>query len=447
MEAMDNLIEEYIKTHQGSQKLHERAVKHFAANGATHFVRILDPFRPYISHARGSRKWDVDGNEYIDYIMGHGALILGHSHPAIVEAVQQQMAKGVHYGENHQLEVELAELIKDMMPMAEKIAFFSCGQEANMMAIKLSRIFTGRRKVLRFEENFHGWADELIHEGSAGVVADEVSVIRSNDVKIVEKELAKKEYAVLLTEGGGAFMNGRVPIEVDFVKVLSDLTKNYGTVWVIDEVVTGFRDAPGGWQSVVGVTPDLTTLGKCLGGGLPIGAVVGRADIMEAFNPNTPAERRVVQSGTWNANPLVCAGGIAACKLYQDGEPQRKARERADYFRKDGNKVLKERGISGRLYSRTVVHLYLGPIDFKPSDDTMPPTKDIRKIMNTAMEPIQIRLGLHLLQRGIATFCRGLFVLSAADSKEDIDQTVQAFGDSLDAMIVEGTIGQDLRVR
>jgi len=119
MAAMDSLVEEYIDTHQGSGKLHERGVKYFAADGATHFGRVLDPFRPYITHAKGSRKWDVDGNEYIDYIMGHGALILGHSHPAIVEAVQKQMARGVHYGENHELEVELAELIKGMMPMAQ----------------------------------------------------------------------------------------------------------------------------------------------------------------------------------------------------------------------------------------------------------------------------------------------------------------------------------------
>jgi len=165
---------------------------------------------------------------------------------------------------------------------------------------------------------------------------------------------------------------------------------------------------------------------------------------MEAFNPTTPPERRVVHSGTWNANPLVCSAGIAACKLYQDGEPQRKARERADYFRKEGNEVLKERGINGRLYSRTIVHLYLGPLEFEPSDDTLPPTKDIEKIMNPKMLPIQSRLCLHLLQRGIAAFDRGLFVLSAAHTREDIDQTVQALADSLDAMVAEDTLGKEL---
>jgi glutamate-1-semialdehyde 2,1-aminomutase len=443
MIAGEQLVEEYVRAHLKSQKLHERALKHFSAMGATHFARVIEPFRPYITHAKGSRKWDVDGNEYIDYVMGHGALILGHSHPAVVEAVQKQMAKGVHFGENHELEVALAELIGKMMPMAEKVAFFSCGQEANMMAIRLSRVFTGRRKVLRFEENFHGWADELIREGSAGILADEVSIIPSNDLNILEAELSTGEYAVLLTEGGGAFMNGRVPIDLDFTRALPELTRKYGTVWVLDEVVTGFRDAPGGWQSVVGVTPDLTTLGKCVGGGLPIGAVAGRPDIMEAFNPAVPMERRVVHSGTWNANPLVCSAGIAACRLYQDGEPQRTARERADYCRKEGNKVIKELGISGCLYSRTIVHLYLGPMEFVPPDDTLPPTKDTKKIMNPKTLPIFSRLGLHLLQRGIAAFDRGLFVLSAAHTREDIDRTVQALGESLDAMIEEGTLGKE----
>jgi len=236
-------------------------------------------------------------------------------------------------------------------------------------------------------------------------------------------------------------------MDVDFARALPDLTKKYGTIWVLDEVVTGFRDATGGWQSAVGIRPDLTTLGKCVGGGLPVGAVVGRADIMEAFNPESPPEQRILHTGTWNANPLLCSAGIAACKLYQSGEPQKKTRQLADYLRETGNRILKERDISGRLYSRTTVHFYLGPIDFEPPDDTMPPTREIKKIMNPAMEPIQTRLGLHLLQRGIATFGRGFYTLSAAHTKDDIDQTIHAFSDSLDAMIAEGTLGQALRVR
>jgi glutamate-1-semialdehyde 2,1-aminomutase len=161
------------------------------------------------------------------------------------------------------------------------------------------------------------------------------------------------------------------------------------------------------------------------------------------LNPQAPPEQLVLHSGTWNGNPLVCSAGIAACELYRDGEPQRKARERADYLREKGNGVLKEKGISGRLYSRTVLHLYLGPIDYEPSDDTMPPTKDMDKIMDPARLPIRARLCLHLLQRGIATMNGEMFILSAAHTQEDIEQTIDAFGDSLDAMIAEGTLDED----
>ena len=139
---MGKIEEEYINARPRSKKLHDQALNLFPAKGATHASRVLDPFRPYITHAKGSRKWDVDGNEYIDYVIGHGGLILGHSHPAIVKAVQDQVAKGVHYGENHELEIKWAELIIQMMPIAERIEFCACGQEANMMGIRLSRIYT-----------------------------------------------------------------------------------------------------------------------------------------------------------------------------------------------------------------------------------------------------------------------------------------------------------------
>jgi glutamate-1-semialdehyde 2,1-aminomutase len=437
--AVDKLVEEYIRAHPGSQKLHERAVKVFAANGATHASRILDPFRPYITHAKGSRKWDVDGNEYIDYVMSHGALILGHGHPDVVRAVQEQMAKGTHYGENHELEIEWAELIKGMMPAMKRVEFFSCGQGANMMAIRLARAFTGRRKVLRFVENFHGWADELVIP-PLGVVADEVKVIPMHDLERLEEELATKEYAIFFIEGGGAHMGGQIPWDADFVRALPSLAQKYGTVVLIDEVVTGFRDSPGGWQATIGVTPDLTTLGKIIGGGLGIGALGGRADIMDMLKPKASPQQFVGHTGTWNANPLTAAAGIAACKLYIGGEVQRRANQLGAYLRERGNQALKERGINGRLYSRSIVHIYLGPIDYEPSDDTMPPTRDVSKLMTRS--PARARLCLHLLQRGVATMGARLFILSAAHTEEDIAQTVKAFGDSLDAMIAEGTLDQ-----
>jgi len=435
-----NLVEEYKRTHQRSKEWHRRAVKLFAANGSTHANRILDPFRPYMTHAKGSKIWDIDGNEYIDYIMGHGALILGHCHPAVVEALRQQITQGLHYSSNHQLEVEFAELIKSMMPVAERVEFCACGQEANAMAIRLARVFTGRRKIIRFLGNYHGWVDEVAAQGSAGVTQPETTILPMNDLGKIENELAKREYAILMVEGGGAQMTGRVPWDTEVIRAIPDLSKKYGTLFHIDEVVTGFRDSCGGWQELIGVKPDLTSLGKCVGGGLPIGVVVGRADIMEALNPNNPAERLVRHAGTWNGIPLVCAAGIAACKLYLDAKPQKRASELGKYFRKKGNKALKERGLSFRFYGRTIIHVYNGQLDYEPSDDTLPPTKDFNKIMDPEMGSIRIQLSLYLLQRGIATYDARFFALSAAHTEQDIDQTIEAFCSSLDDMISDGII-------
>jgi len=327
-----------------------------------------------------------------------------------------------------------------MMPPMERVEFFACGQEPNIMAIRLARVFTSRRKVLRFVDNFHGWADELFGPAATGTIADEVKVIPMHDLERLEEELAKKEYAILILEGGGAHMGGQIPWDADFVRALPGLAQKYGTVVLIDEVVTGFRDSPGGWQATIGVTPDLTSLGKTIGGGLGIGALGGRADILDMLKPKAPPQQFVTHPGTWNANPLTAAAGIAACKLYIGGEVQRRANQLGAYLRERGNQALKERGINGRLYSRSIVHIYLGPTDYEPSNDTLPPTKDIYKLM--AGTPTKQRLCLHLLHRGVATMGGRLFILSAAHTEEDIDQTVKALCDSLDAMIAEGTLNQ-----
>lgn len=439
--AVDKLLEEYKKTHPKTVELHERrAVKLFAADGHTHGIRTTPPYRPYITHAKGSKKWDVDGNEYIDYIIGHGSLILGHSHPAVVKALQEQVAKGVHYGDPHELEMEWAELIQSMMPSAERVEFFACGQEANMMAIRLARIFTGRKKILRFLEHFHGWADELSLLPAAGVVQDYVKFIPC-DLNMVEEELATGEYAILMTEGGGGHMGGQVPLDFDFIRALPGLAHKYGTVWHLDEVVTGIRMAPGGFQSVVRVKPDTTSLGKVIAGGLGAGALVGRADILGIFGLDRPASQRVRHTGTWNANPLTCAAGIATLKLCKNGEPQRKAIEMAACLRERGNQVFQEKGISGWLYSRSILHTYFGSFDFQPTDDWVPPTKDVSKIVG--MTVIKSRLAQHMLHRGVDLLsARPDFALSCMHTKEEIDKTVAALADSLKAMMEEGSLDQ-----
>ena len=440
------IVQVYRKSHPKSQVFHQRALDLFAGAGTTHVARLLDPYRPYITHAKGSKKWDVDGNEYIDYTMGHGALILGHAHPDIVRAVQEQAEKGTHYGENHELEIEWAELIKSMMPSAGMVEFFPCGNEANMMSIRLSRYYTGRSKILRFQDHFHGWNDHLSPPKAAGIlpIDNEINTVTipPNDLDILEKELATEQYAALFTEGGGASLGGAQPIDVEFVKAIRDITGKYGTIWVMDEVVTGFRDYKSGneqgWQSVVGVRPDLTTLGKCIGGGLGAGAIVGRADIMEGFSPGK-GNNYIKHSGTWNANPLTAAAGVAACELYKTAEPQRKAAEAAALLRKKCNEYFRERGINARLYSRSIAHFYIGPIDFDPSDDTTIPTSNYENVTNPRLSSTRQLLCLHLMQRGVATMGARAFILSCVHTAEDISKTVEALADSVNTMIAEGT--------
>ena len=438
------IVDAYRKAHSQSETLHNRALKTFAGDGTTHVARLLDPYRPYITHAKGSRKWDVDGNEYIDYVMGHGALILGHSHPDIVTAVQEQVAKGTHYGENHDLEIEWAELIKSMMPSAERVEFFPCGNEANMMAMRVARCSTGRTKILKFADHFHGWNDHLSPPESAGTIPEDNSIytasIPANDLDAIERELATKQYAALFTEGGGASLGGAQPLHEDFTKAIHDVTRMYGTLWILDEVVTGFRDYVSadeqGWQSVLGVKPDLTTLGKCIGGGLGAGAIVGRADIMDAFHP-TDDKEYIRHTGTWNANPLTAAAGVAACRLYKTGEPQRVAASAAATLRRIANGFFRNRDLSVRLYSRSIAHMYIGPIDCDAGDDTTLPTENYAYVTNPQLAPMRQRLCLHLLQRGVATMGARCFIMSCVHTEEDINRTVEALTESIESMIAD----------
>ena len=193
--------------------------------------------------------------------------------------------------------------------------------------------------------------------------------------------------------------------------------------------------------------PDLSTIGKCAGGGLHVGAVVGRADVFEALSPSVDPESRVVHAGTWNANPLAAAAGVTACSLYVDGEPQRKAREMARLFREGGNEILRRNRVSARLYSRSIVHLYLGPVERDDADaDFEAPSNDTQMIMAPQYLPVRQRFGLHLLHRGVAAFRGSMYVFSAAHTEADVQQTLQAFEDSLRAMLDEGTVPSELRL-
>lgn len=276
----------------------------------------------FIERAEGARVWDVDGQSYLDYVASWGPMILGHSHVEVVDAVRRAATRGTSYGAPCEAEVELAERVIRGFPSIEKVRFVSSGTEATMSALRLARGATGRPKILKFDGCYHGHADSLLVAagsgvatlgipGSAGVtpatVADTI-VIPYNDVAAVEKafEIHGRELAAVIVEPVAGNMGLVVPA-AGYLERLRSLTRDAGALLIFDEVITGFRVGPSGAQGHFAVTPDLTCLGKILGGGLPVGAYGGRASLMDQIAPLGP----VYQAGTLSGNPLAMAAGCA----------------------------------------------------------------------------------------------------------------------------------------
>ena len=279
----------YIENHSKSQQKFKDAMNLFP-NGVTHDARITKPFPYYISNAQGSKKWDIDGNEYIDYKSGHGAMLLGHAHSEIVQVVRDTIAKGSLPGASTELEVAWGKAIKNLVPSAEIIRFTSSGTEADMMGMRIMRAYTGKNKIVKFEHHFHGWsdgasatggADENWEYGIPNQVLDTMIVIPPNDISILESLLDKdNDIAGVMLEPTGAHM-GQYPIKPSFLKELRQLCTDRKIVLMFDEVVTGFRVAKGGAEELFGIKPDISSWAKILGGGLPGGCVTGKAEFME----------------------------------------------------------------------------------------------------------------------------------------------------------------------
>ncbi|HKS81135.1 MAG TPA: glutamate-1-semialdehyde 2,1-aminomutase [Candidatus Acidoferrales bacterium] len=275
-----------------------------------------------IDHARGSRLWDVDGREYIDYVCSWGALILGHAHPDVAAAVREQAVRGTSFGMTSPLEIELGERISSAVPSVEMVRFVSSGTEATMSALRLARAFTGRDFLIKFEGCYHGHSDSFLSEAGSGLATLGISACPGvpeafaqltlnapyNDIAAVEKLFAahRGKIAAVIVEPVAANM-GVVPPAHGFLESLRDITREEGALLIFDEVITGFRLAYGGAQQVYQIKPDLTTMGKIIGGGLPVAAYGGRREIMERVAPLGP----VYQAGTLSGNPLAMRAGLA----------------------------------------------------------------------------------------------------------------------------------------
>jgi glutamate-1-semialdehyde 2,1-aminomutase len=290
---------------------------------------------PFIVRGQGSKIFDADGNEFIDYVCSWGPLILGHSHPEVVNALKQAVERGTTFGASTELEITLAKMISTAMPSIEMIRFVSSGTEATMSALRLARAFTGRDKIIKFAGGYHGHADGLLVKGGSGLAtlslpdspgvpasyAQNTLLASYNNAEAVAQLLQHypKEIAAVIVEPVAANM-GVVPPKPGFLDGLRRLTSDYGALLIFDEVITGFRVAYGGAQSIYGITPDLTCLGKVIGGGLPVGAYGGKREIMEMIAPVGP----VYQAGTLSGNPLAMTAGIETLEfLSQPGVYER----------------------------------------------------------------------------------------------------------------------------
>ena len=435
--------ETFRAKHPKAATLAERA-RTAIPGGITHDIRHLKPFAIYVDRASGARKWDVDGQEYIDYWMGHGALFLGHCHPAVVMAVQAQVARGTHLGACHELEVRWAELVNQLVPCAELTRFTMSGTEATHLALRIARAFTGRPRILKFTGHFHGWHDGVaigvnppydvpLSSGVPGATLDQVITCPPNDIKAVETILDRGDIAAVIIEPAGG-QSGTTPTIPGYLQELRAATQRHGVLLIFDEVITGFRYAPGGAQEYFGVTPDITTLAKIVAGGLPGGAVCGRRDVMSMLahrgDPNWDRSERVAHAGTFNANPLSAAAAIATLEQCGDASLQARANKLGEELRRGLGEAMKRAGAPGTCYGEASI--YHVSFEGKPglAGFDRPRKGDHYHLLRCA-----------ILNEGVDCSMNHGWV-SSVHTEDDVERTIRAYERAFRAMVAEEAFGR-----
>ena len=413
-----------------SAKLFEEAKKHIPG-GVNSPVRAFksvgrDPL--YIQKAKGAKMWDADGNEFIDYIGSWGPMIVGHAHPRVIRAIQETAANGTSFGASNEREIDLAKLIKKFVPSVEIVRMVNSGTEATMSAMRLARGFTGKDKIIKFEGCYHGHGDSFLIKAGSGVAtlglpdspgvtqatAKDTLTARYNDIESVYElvENNKSQIAAVFIEPVGGNM-GCVPARKEFLQALRELCDAEKILLIFDEVMTGFRLARGGAQEIYGIAPDLTTFGKIIGGGLPVGAYGGRGEIMQMIAPSGP----VYQAGTLSGNPLAMAAGCETLKII-DETPDfyEKLEEKSAYLENGFRRTLAELNLNYTL-NRVGSMLTLFFTDREVVDFDSAKTSDTNKFA---------RYFDRMLEGGVylpPSQFEAWFV-SAAHAREDLDKTI-----------------------
>ncbi len=452
----DHWLDKFSEQRPRSRALYAEMRKH-VAGGVGHDLRH-SPITPlYIERALGARTWDMDGNEFLDFGMGNAALLLGHAHPAVLEAVREAVGNGLHFGNDHPSMLEWARLIHDLIPSAEKIRFVGSGTEGTMLALRLARAFSGRAKLLRFQGHFGGWHDYVgkgstppfdapVSLGIPQSTLDTIIVIPA-DLNVVEDTLRRNRHiAAIMLEPSGASW-GTVPLTISFNQQLRELATRFEVLLIFDEVITGFRYSPGGYQYLAGIRPDLTVLGKIMTGGLPGGAVVGRTDIMRLFEYTGEAQHdrhdRVSHQGTFNANPLSTAAGIATLRLAADGTVQAHADHMGELLRSGMEAILDELEAAAFAYGdSSVFHVYMeahpgSHVESRAATRTSDPAKlkgIPARVVTAFQKNLQIR-GVDLL-----SYTGG--VTSSAHTEADIQRALEVFRETTRVLLEEKIVAR-----
>lgn len=430
--------------HEQSKLWHERACR-VIPGGVNSNVRLnSEPIPLTYTHGRGSHIWDVDGNEFIDYVLGQGPMLLGHSPEPVMKAIRKQTERGgLVFAGQSELEVRAAELIVAHVPCAEMVRFNTTGSEAVHAAIRLARAATGRKKVLRFEGHYHGWLDTIawcpprrgdalgppedpaMRPSSRGQCEEDAAnlIVRPwNDTASIEHVFAERgdEIAAVICDCF-ASASGLIPATREFLQSLRSLCDRHGALLIFDEVITGFRVALGGAQSHYGVTPDLATFAKALGGGAGVAAVAGKRELMRLFG-----EGPTVHAGTYNANPLSMAATVAALEMLTAN---------------DGSELEKAHAMGRRLWdglaaiaARAGVRMDIRGVPSVFSTSFLPenaaPVVDFRSSLQADAEMLQ-RFWRAMHHRGVQITGFGIWFMSTVHTDEDIGRTLAAAEEAL----------------